>query len=162
MISMKQMTSISVNIFILTFLVGFSSQQDDKSSFKKKPTLLFNHMAHLIDEGMECSDCHASTRGGGFKLPKMETCSECHDEALGEPGDADCMICHTRKNYKVKWTRRPFIKDVHRFHLKAHTNNGSTPMKCTACHAKIYESTTAADNNYPTMRDCGNCHRHPH
>ena len=124
------------------------------ASATKSCALNFSHEKHL-GFGMECTNCHAIRKDGGYEHPTMETCGSCHDEVNGKRGSDACALCHTdTKNYKVE--RSPHLIDVelpelHNFHVS---------KQCTACHKNIYTSDKSEDINYPSGGTCFGCHEH--
>ncbi len=59
--------------------------------------LLFSHKYHLVEEEMECVDCHAiaenSTTGFDDLMPNKEVCADCHEVEEKE----NCSTCHTNQ-----------------------------------------------------------------
>ncbi len=77
-----------------------SCQRDECHSLNREASnsgdLKINHRAHVVDEGLGCSGCHAGAVhegvGGRLKVPPMETCKECHAEDM-----QTCEYCHAGK-----------------------------------------------------------------
>jgi hypothetical protein len=77
----------------------------------KAGKVLFTHLSHSYDFGLDCLDCHHN-----LEDDDVYNCSECHDETGDEyfPSRADafhlsCQVCH--EEY------------------------GAGPVECNSCHA---------------------------
>ncbi len=55
---------------------------------------LFPHRKHLLDAGLDCSQCHSSTEHGMPAFPRQD-CASCHHEPAEERPEQDCADCHT-------------------------------------------------------------------
>lgn len=133
----------------IAFLV-FSVYPPDQSGLK------FNHRKHVIENEMNCVDCHTVTlskSANDKNIPGHDTCGDCHSV---ENSPEDCVLCHTNPDDPtgVVHPAQELIFP-HRQHLKDKSSNSM----CLSCHPGIDQSTgklTAA--NFPTMNDCFKCH----
>ena len=115
--------------------------------------LIFSHMRHVVDEELECADCHAdvesSVSGVDNLLPDMAVCSDCHDVE----DEDECATCHSDTDDPQIATR---IEDYsqkfsHEVHLTA-------DLDCANCHAGIAQKESVEPYLLPTMVACLDCH----
>lgn len=115
----------------------------------------FPHRVHVVDEGLECSDCHPSAADG--------------DEA-GMPSRAMCMLCHEASDESV-----PPEKRIERFFdgdklvlarvsalpeetIFPHGKHVSAGLECSVCHGAVGESERLEPGRPLAMDDCMSCH----
>ena len=121
---------------------------------KPADRITFSHKKHLAQD-IECTDCHEdvsdATSLDKLKKPKMDFCSNCHDQT----SDADkCGMCHSNADDpSAVWA--PLTKDLH-FDHKAHL--AIKGVTCVSCHPKAKTSTDAYEDLFPTMQTCTKCH----
>ena len=87
--------------------------------------VIFTHLIHVEDYGVECNECHHDYKDG---------------ENVWEEGDPvkKCGVCHSPRKKQGNVHRLVFA-----FHFnckKCHKENESHPRECTECHTKIGEA----------------------
>ena len=119
--------------------------------YSKQPQPInFNHALHLDSEvvdGIEgetpeekCQSCHSFREDGSFAgIPKLEKCTECHDDPespLGEtPEEKAFMVEYVEPEMEVPWlvySKQPDC--VYLSHI-AHVKMGK--MECATCHGNF-------------------------
>ncbi len=107
------------------------------------PMFRFSHKTHVIDEEMECLDCHESaesSRTGEDNLfPDPESCLDCHEPDEYDPFD---LLAPIREYSRL-------------FSHKQHVESGET---CESCHGEISRKTEAFPYRLPDMVQCLDCH----
>jgi len=107
----------------------------------------FDHTAHVLRGGLQCSTCHTSfAKHGGITLASAASCDNCHHPVM-QPV-ANCARCHTGPGGAPTDTFRLAVGNFsHGEHLAAN-------LQCAACHTPPVMSA----------RDlkCDNCHTQHH
>jgi menaquinone reductase, multiheme cytochrome c subunit len=147
--------------------------------------LQFSHVTHAGEKGgMQCQDCHTLGEDGTFSgVPKLDKCSGCHGEVMGEHPDekkfVEQYVAHEREVAWHVYSRQP---DNAYFPHAAHMNLGK--LTCETCHGDHGKTATLRPyqenriSGYsrdiwgtsisrfrpaarPTMKmsDCESCHR---
>ncbi len=101
---------------------------------QKKSELNFNHSFHINKQNMECQTCHVGISEVDYAfqaanpLPKMETCSSCHNSQKGIASNA-CEACHiSTANLIPQDHKVSNFKKSHKFLADA------TDANCAMCH----------------------------
>jgi len=150
---------------------------------RKKQPIDFNHVIHVetVDEG--CESCHFFREDGTFSgIPKLEQCTDCHEEAQGEdPNEIKFVEEYVAKEKEVPWLIYSRQPDCVFFSHVAHVKMAK--MDCATCHgpvgesehSKVYEKNRITGysrdiwgknisgfkkNTYDRMKmdDCAQCH----
>jgi hypothetical protein len=118
----------------------------------------FSHKKHVVEEGVECGECHAGIADNqdlALKraMPKESTCLSCHDR------DDDCEKCH--KDQKLAGTfqdrRMAGLRFDHKQHLPRTEKQGDEA--CKHCHAGVETWTERGHSQRPDMlTTCATCH----
>jgi hypothetical protein len=136
--------------------------------------VVFSHLAHSEDYGVECADCHHDQAEQSSQLTAESPgepvpCGSCHAVAFGEefrkshPTDftdkSSCQSCHHKE-----FAGTSFDHDTHSEEYSAdctdchHTEDiEPDPGNCADCHEK------EGDESMPSLRDaahtrCASCH----
>ena len=127
----RLLTLLTVALTGLMFLAGGTLTaedmpeeiQIDTEGYKRKvyKPVMFTHLTHAEDYGIECNECHHDYKEG---------------ENIWEEGDPakKCVICHNPNKKQGKVHRLVFA-----FHFnckKCHKENESGPRECKECHTK--------------------------
>lgn len=117
------------------------------------PELIFSHRLHVVDEELECSDCHENAEvseiGTDDLLPTKELCSDCH-----EVDDEDeCAMCHSNLG-----SPQPLPKVVDYSPVFSHKKHIDSELACESCHAGIAEAEVSGAGMLPRMVQCLDCH----
>lgn len=110
---------------------------------KKEQPFNFDHALH-VGETDGCESCHFYREDGSFSgIPKLESCLECHEEALGDTEDEAIFIEeYVYKEKEVPWLVYARQPDCVFFSHAAHTE-GETKYDCVECHGHIGDSNTS-------------------
>ncbi len=104
---------------------------------------VFSHKKHVIEEEIECADCHSpaesSKTGLDNLLPAKTICLDCHEAE--EVGNFD--LVYSIESYSEKFS--------HEQHIAAGNN-------CESCHSAVTQKEEAFPYILPTMAECMNCH----
>ena len=125
---------------------------------KKEGDLKFSHRLHVAENELTCDQCHKATDEGKMEDPSMDTCSECHDIDLDNPGE-DCLMCHTpessRKDYAVEEDAPELPKSFEDVEFSHEVHDG---IECDTCHEGIGEVQDLRGIKWPEMTTCQQCH----
>lgn len=119
----------------------------------------FNHKLHVEEVELECSTCHEYFASGEHSgLPTLETCMQCHEEALTETSEEQKLLRLADEGGRAEFRKLFRMPDhvfySHRQHVTA------AGLECATCHGDI-EGTTAPPRTplvRITMDTCVNCH----
>jgi hypothetical protein len=121
--------------------------------------LVFNHRKHVVDNEMECSDCHEFYETEAFSgMPDAETCSFCHlDELQGESAEEGRLAALLAEGESLDWGRL-FRQPPHVFY--SHRRHAAVAqIECEVCHGSIGQSETPPKRvERLIMDDCLTCH----
>ncbi len=120
----------------------------------------FDHAAHVLRGGLECSACHtAFAQHGGITLKSAASCDACHHPTVPQPESTNCARCHAG----------PGGTPTQTFHLAAgdfsHPAHVAANLPCTACHtsplmsAKDLNCDQCHARHHQPQVDCLGCHR---
>ncbi|MDE3171551.1 MAG: NapC/NirT family cytochrome c [Gemmatimonadota bacterium] len=118
----------------------------------------FDHSAHVLRGGLECSACHTSfAQHGGITLASAASCDNCHHPAV-QPA-ANCARCHAGPGGAPATTVTTRTGDFsHQRHLAAN-------LECKACHtapvmsAKNLNCDNCHAQHHTTQTACLSCHK---
>ncbi len=124
---------ISMIAFFIIFIHGFASAQDtlDKVGIdiiqKKKATVVLEHLKHVQEYELKCTDCHHKFDAKVDEEPKP--CIECHDFSEKKMID----------NRRVDLIQTTIMKNVYHemcneCHDKLQRTGKPFPKKCSVCH----------------------------
>jgi Cytochrome c7 and related cytochrome c len=145
----------SVMLIVGLFLLRANLPVVDDSGIPASDTstLIFSHERHVVEEELECLDCHGdvedSETGADNLIPDHETCSDCHE--VEEPDE--CLQCHESPDGKDDFTR--VVDYSQKF---SHERHLSAELTCESCHAAMPEKTEVEPIVLPTMVACLDCH----
>lgn len=104
---------------------------------------VFDHLAHLAREGVECRTCHpaawTSPRASDRLVPGMKECASCHEPEMTR---LDCGKCHTSLATLARGPSQTAVHGPGFFGLHGAWAVGSTTL-CAQCHEQTF---------------CGDCH----
>jgi nitrate/TMAO reductase-like tetraheme cytochrome c subunit len=117
----------------------------------------FNHTAHVLQAGLQCSECHTPfSQHGGITLASTASCNACHHPVM-QPGN--CARCHAGPGGAPADTiGLPAGVFSHRAHVAAN-------LPCTACHtapvmsARDLQCDNCHEQHHQPQAACLNCHR---
>lgn len=120
---------------------------------QQEKQLTFSHKKHVQEGGVACVDCHANAvennGGGRTNHPSMETCKQCHEEAMTEK---NCAMCHPDPA-----TQKPFVVSLHHKNF-SHKDHLKREVRCQFCHKGVEQAALATEKNLPGMDVCLTCH----
>jgi len=117
----------------------------------------FDHTAHVLRAGLQCSDCHTPfSNHGGITLASTASCNACHHPVV-QP--RNCATCHEGPGGAPS---RPITLPQGTF---PHGPHVAANIACTTCHTAPLMSAKDlncdnchAQHHQPTVT-CLNCHR---
>jgi c(7)-type cytochrome triheme protein len=157
------MSLLKTHIIILTFIVfcftaelgnaGWFSHTSAKISswlfVKKTGTLGFTHKTHVVEEELDCQDCHTQNEvTNTFNMPTADTCIECHED--------DEYLTPTQLSGNIEWANFNNLSKEVIFSHKSHTDE---ELDCNTCHSKIESSNYISEKMKVTMDTCIQCHK---
>lgn len=114
--------------------------------------LTFSHRLHVVDEELECEDCHVDVEASRTSLdrllPTHEQCETCH-EVEEEDG---CTMCHANDDPDEFPMPERHIFFGHDTHV------AEQELECARCHAGIEERESTESILLPAMETCSACH----
>ncbi len=115
---------------------------------EKKQPMAFNHITHIENAGMVCTDCHFLYEDGNFSgVPGTAACAECHSSAITESEvEARFILDYVDRGNEIKNKWLIYQKQPDNVFFSHAAHNFDT---CTQCHPDLYE----------TEQDlCNQCH----
>ena len=100
--------------------------------------LRFDHVLHVEEGGMLCSDCHILREDGSFAgLPSTEECSMCHVDVMGEdPAEYELVHEYIEPGKEIDWHVYQKQPDNVFFSHAVHSVE-----TCGMCHVEFSEDT---------------------
>ncbi|WP_067617091.1 cytochrome c3 family protein [Dissulfuribacter thermophilus] len=142
----------------ILFLAILTLSSLSLSGCKKEGDLKFNHKLHVVENEIECSQCHTATDEGKMQNPSMDTCGECHEINMDNPNE-DCLVCHTvessKKDYSVERAAKEKPKSFEDVIFSHEVHDG---LECTTCHKGLGEAESLNSIEWPRMTTCQQCH----
>ena len=119
----------------------------------------FDHTAHVLKGGLQCSTCHTPfAQHGGITLKSAASCDECHHPAV-QTTATNCARCHAGPGGAPTDTFHLAKGDfTHGAHLAAN-------VACSACHttpvmsARDLQCDNCHDKHHQPQMACLSCHR---
>jgi menaquinone reductase, multiheme cytochrome c subunit len=117
----------------LSMVVGWAVFPKALYSTKNQP-FDFNHKMHLEEVDNGCQSCHFFRADGTFSgAPRLDQCTGCHDEVLGESEDEAIFVKqYVEKNREVPWLVYARQPDCVFFSHAAHIYGAQ--LACETCH----------------------------
>ncbi len=140
---------------ILFFIIGFAASMvlgwvvfPQVLYSQKQQPFSFNHALHVEEVEDGCESCHFFREDGSFSgIPKLEQCTECHEEPMGETGDEAIFVeAYVTKDREVPWLVYSRQPDCVFFSHAAHVVGAN--MECVTCHGHIGESERSRPYEY--------------
>jgi hypothetical protein len=125
--------------FAVSLVVGWGIFPKLLYSQKHQP-VEFNHALHQAEVSDGCESCHYFREDGSFAgIPTLESCMECHEEALGESEAEEKFIEeYVTPEREVPWlvySKQPAcVYFPHAAHVL------TAEMACETCHGDVGES----------------------
>jgi hypothetical protein len=116
----------------------------------------FDHKLHVVDQGLECTDCHANVETADDPgIPALGQCQLCHAETDAQK-PPEKQIASLFVDGKFKRTRTAAYSSEIRFPHQKHATSG---MDCAVCHG-AFDANSSATNPTVTwsMSTCVDCH----
>jgi len=125
--------------FVVHFIPGWVVFPQLLYGEKEQP-IDFSHKIHqdAVDEG--CESCHFFREDGSFSgVPKLETCTGCHEEAMGgNPEEAKLITEYVEPGKEIPWLIYARQPQCVFFSHAAHVKMGE--MECMTCHGPMGDS----------------------
>ncbi len=153
-ISKKQIIGIIIGTHVIIFgsMIIFGNVWG-----RVKQPVAFNHKIHA-DNDLECLDCHPYFQEHASSgKPSIETCSSCHEEAMGESKNEEKIVEYVNSGKEVEWQRLYQVPEDVFFSHRRHVVLGE--IECAICHGDIGESSKPPTKPIRiTMKKCMQCH----
>lgn len=148
-LSTRRLVPITAGVCLL---IGFACA----GFIHKKDRIHFSHKKHVVEEELECDECHSSigeseqvTRSA---FPAEEQCMDCHEKEEG-----GCGQCHSDPEKPLTWEshRMEGVVFSHATHMEAEDG-----IQCSKCHGDVRDAEAPKETATPRMYDtCMSCHR---
>lgn len=143
-----------IALFVLLGL-GVTSCVIANVFFKPENKFAFSHRVHVVDQGLDCADCHrAWEKADDPGMPSAKQCALCHEELDAEKPD-DRKVVSMFEDKKFKTTHAIALTDEIVFSHQKHATRGD---ECGACHASIEKNDVVGDELAFSMDSCSACH----
>ena len=144
---------IIIAVLSILFLVGIYGCK------KGQVDLKFSHKLHVVENEIECSECHKMDDNGKMQNPDMDKCGDCHDIGDVDNPTKHCLMCHTLKSakndYSVENTVNPKPKS---YADLIFTHEPHEDYKCSVCHKGLDKTKSLRKISWPKMDTCKKCH----
>lgn len=110
------------------------------------PNLLFSEkeqpikFSHALEDHADygCEGCHFFRDDGTFSgIPKLETCTECHEDVQGDkPEEKKFVNNYVKPSKEVPWVAYQWQPDNVFFSHAAHLKS-KKPLACITCHRDV-------------------------
>jgi len=109
----------------------------------------FPHDVHVIDEGMDCLECHSPREQHGRTI--LKNCKDCHHGS--GMGAVECADCHTEvfNLYQGQNACDEISCDI-----RGEANSMATDVSCKACHTQVEDGADMSDESL--KQACITCH----
>ncbi len=145
-------------LFSCTFLESLKEKEVVRET-------VFSHKAHVVENDMECTDCHAgAVAKDRASMPEISICTGCHEEP--EKGSKIAVALEKLANREK--TGRPMWQMMHKggellFSHNTHAGiedlkAGKKKTACASCHGDVGASTTLSKAMVSRMKSCMACH----
>jgi hypothetical protein len=116
--------------------------------------LAFNHAKHVVDQDLECINCHADAgRKDSPGMPSPDVCSVCHDEIDAEkPPEKHIATLFDGESYRA--SHAAALADEIVFSHQRHASS----LECNLCHRGIESNERIEPGMHLSMSDCTGCH----
>ena len=154
---------------LILWAVGLISSNVSLGWGKEKRSIKQRHQIHVVNEEIECTDCHqTATDGTKAGMPKQEVCADCHEQAESkEEVKEDCLFCHegtTEDLVKIKEGSLKLVYGARSYKNLSfsHQTHNEKELDCKSCHGDIANSETLpfpAGKFMPQPETCLDCHQ---
>ncbi|MFQ5602439.1 MAG: cytochrome c3 family protein [bacterium] len=152
---MKKFSSFCLLLLVGIIVAGFISRNNSDSG----QPIAYNHFIHVEENGMECLDCHIyAEKNSRASIPNIETCRDCHEEAVSESEEELTLVNYISENKKIPWRQIYFVPDHAYFSHRRHVTLGK--LDCIVCHGDVGSQTKPVTEpvNDIKMDWCRDCH----
>jgi len=121
--------------------------------------IAYNHRLHTQDLEISCENCHVgATSGEQAGPPDLQTCLECHEEAVTDKADEEKIRAYASKGEQIPWKRLTCLPDHVFFSHRRHVTVGQ--IDCATCHGPMAVQTKPPEKALKTLKmsDCLHCH----
>jgi nitrate/TMAO reductase-like tetraheme cytochrome c subunit len=138
---MRKLYSLILTMFSLSLFWGAPLCGQDRRQNE------FPHDTHIVDEELECNDCHTnvsqSTKGLDDLMPEADACADCH-EIDGEPEVKTSLNAAKILAYSKLFS--------HQLHI-------DEKIDCIDCHGDVAQNEAGQTVLRPDMVTCMDCHK---
>ena len=119
----------------------------------------FNHLLHIEEVGLECTDCHQYVKRAEFAgRPTVDICAECHEEPLTDSAEEALLVEYIEAGEAVPWERLYNVPDHVYYSHRRHVSVAG--LDCSVCHGEIGRTDKPPPRPLKglTMDFCLKCH----
>lgn len=119
----------------------------------------FSHKVHVVDEEMECSDCHDGVNTVRAGMPDTNECFQCHRAGETDHPDEEVIVGYGRRKEEIPWQQVNRNAGHVYFSHRVHTTLAE--IACEECHGAVAEldvPTPRPTAALHSMKACMNCH----
>lgn len=100
--------------------------------------IAFNHLLHVEEVGLECTDCHLyAISGSRATIPNIQVCADCHEEAQTDSEAEVLLVRHVQDGEPIPWRKIFRVPDHVFFSHRRHT--AMAELDCNICHGAMGE-----------------------
>lgn len=139
---------IGVLLATLTGCVIFEAWRPREKRFA------FSHREHVVEQGLDCGDCHLPNATGEPSVPKLAQCNLCHTDLDAEK-PPERKIAVLFDGAQMRATKHGALAEEVIFQHPSHEAAG---FDCAACHVGMDTNDDVLDLAKPRMQSCVACH----
>ena len=157
---MRRPTAVSI-LLLLVVILALAAAAVTVARIRHPPEqpVAFNHVLHLEDVGLDCTDCHRYAESGiHATVPNIEVCGDCHADQIGDSPEEKKLVEYVREGKPVPWFRVYWVPDHVFFSHRRHTHVAE--IECEACHGAMSQRKRPLSVALKSLRmkDCMACH----
>ena len=152
----------------------FASPAEQTGITEKKYPEAFSHQLHIVDNDMECTDCHTGVTESLYAYddnrPDKDVCFSCHDDTLFSHESSLRTVENPVRNVIFGHNSHVNLDSIGIL-LKMAVSSGNylgippdlseefdLENACTSCHRGMNKTDYSTKDNLPVMSDCLLCH----
>ena len=121
--------------------------------------IAFNHQKHVVELGMECTECHQhAVEGARATIPNSPVCAMCHEEPQTDSSQEARVVKYIQDGEQIPWQIVNWMPDHVYFSHRRHT--AIAGIDCEVCHGPIREQSEPLRRplRHLSMETCIDCH----
>jgi len=139
---------------LISCALVYEANHRDHVAAPEPPRPTVNHAAHLAKD-LLCVDCHDPDETGDPKLPRSETCFECHEDLTKENERVNAYFDAVRQpDGTYKFDKLAYMPGL----IMSHKGHAGYEVACASCHGEPSAAAFAKPAPVELMTRCTDCH----